>query len=121
MNLDSKLIFESYLLNESNTVIIRKRTHDMEAPPERNPNKSQTYNKIIRLNHEFDREMRADPQYRAKATILDYEKYESIAYMTGTTIDQVKAAIKKGIDPKTGIYKPTRDPLQIKGTLTSEE
>ena len=108
MNQDDLLIFEAY---------IRPTAAERRVAVK----KSQTYNKIIHLNYEFDKDLKADSHYKDISGKLNQEKYESISYITNTTIDQVKAAIEKGTDPAPAAYRPVSDPLQRTNTLSSEE
>ena len=123
MNQDDLLIFEAYIRPTAaeRRVAVKKSRHEMTPPPKRDPNKSQTYNKIIHLNYEFDKDLKADSHYKDISGKLNQEKYESISYITNTTIDQVKAAIEKGTDPAPAAYRPVSDPLQRTNTLSSEE
>ena len=131
MNRDSQLIYEAYYSREEmnrerpiaadRRVKVKKMRHEITPPPERDPSKSQTYNKIISLNYEFDKDVKTDQHYKEIADKLNQEKFESIAFITKTTVDQVKDAVDNGIDPASAIYRPVSDPLQRTDNLSSEE
>ena len=117
MNRDSKLIYEKYLLKEAPAGIHKKRKHEQSPPPAHDSTKSRLFNKVIWLNHEFLKDFKIDPNTRYDSDQACHERYESIAGIAGTTIDKVRAAVEKGIDPAPKIHRPVSDPYQ--GTYTA--